>query len=197
MKNDDFRESASRHQELNHIFYFLLNISRQDLFRNFPSLLNGNCCGPVRIIWNLAKFQDFHRDRVSECLKSTPDLVNKILFWYFVLCCIRSSETEGGTVREVRNTQVSLVIAAVFLVSHSVRWVPNIWELRQAGNGVVRKYFRKYFNHFASQKIFQPFWFSGSAVALVGHLDQPGVPPSDGLQLLHQLLHLPGQTGLD
>ena len=77
-----------------------------------------------------------------------------------MLCCVRSSETEGGTVREVRNTQVSLVIAAVFLVSRSVRWIPNIWELRQAGDGVVRKYFRKYFNHFGSQKIFQPFCFT-------------------------------------
>ena len=50
----------------------------------------------------------------------------------------RVSEAEGGSLREVRNTQVSLVIAAVFLVSHSVRWLPNIWELRQAGSGVVR-----------------------------------------------------------
>ena len=26
----------------------------------------------------------------------------------------------------------------VFLVSHSVRWIPNVWELRQAGQDMVR-----------------------------------------------------------
>ena len=25
----------------------------------------------------------------------------------------------------------------VFLVSHSVRWIPNVWELRQAGQDMV------------------------------------------------------------
>ena len=56
-----------------------------------------------------------------------------------LLLFARIPDGEGSTVREreVRNTQVSLVIAAVFLVSHSVRWLPNIWELRQAGSGVV------------------------------------------------------------
>ena len=65
--------------------------------------------------------------------------------------------------REVRHTQVSLAIAGgegggvtvhrlyfcnfiyfpaeseclVFLVSHSVRWIPNVWELRQAGQDMV------------------------------------------------------------
>ena len=33
--------------------------------------------------------------------------------------------------RDVRNTQISLAIAGVFLVCHSVRWIPNIWELQQ------------------------------------------------------------------
>ena len=55
------------------------------------------------------------------------------MIWYL----ISRTESEASNVREVRNTQVSLVIAAVFLVSHSVRWLPNIWELQQAGNGVV------------------------------------------------------------
>ena len=25
----------------------------------------------------------------------------------------------------------------MFLVSHSVRWIPNVWELRQAGKDMV------------------------------------------------------------
>ena len=36
-----------------------------------------------------------------------------------------------GKVRDVRNTQISLAIAGVFLVCHGVRWIPNIWELQQ------------------------------------------------------------------
>ena len=35
--------------------------------------------------------------------------------------------------------QVSLGIAAVFLISHSVRWIPNIWELQQTGTDKVSK----------------------------------------------------------
>ena len=42
-----------------------------------------------------------------------------------------SSGQEPGKVRDVRNTQISLAIAGVFLVCHSVRWIPNIWELQQ------------------------------------------------------------------
>ena len=41
------------------------------------------------------------------------------------------SQREPGKVRDVRNTQISLAIAGVFLVCHSVRWIPNIWELQQ------------------------------------------------------------------
>jgi hypothetical protein len=29
--------------------------------------------------------------------------------------------------------QVSLVIVIVFILCHSIRWIPNIWELKQAG----------------------------------------------------------------
>jgi hypothetical protein len=28
---------------------------------------------------------------------------------------------------------VSLVIVIVFILCHSLRWIPNIWELKQAG----------------------------------------------------------------
>ena len=38
---------------------------------------------------------------------------------------------------QVRNTQISLAIAGVFLVCHSVRWIPNIWELQQTGTSAV------------------------------------------------------------
>ena len=27
---------------------------------------------------------------------------------------------------------ISLAIVVVFILSHSVKWIPNIWELRQA-----------------------------------------------------------------
>lgn len=41
------------------------------------------------------------------------------------------------------------------------------------------------------------FSYSGEdPVAGMGSLDQPGLPPGDRLELLDQLLHLPGQTGL-
>ena len=39
--------------------------------------------------------------------------------------------------REVRHTQVSLVIVAVFIMCHSVRWIPNVWEMKQAGTDMV------------------------------------------------------------
>ena len=39
--------------------------------------------------------------------------------------------------REVRHTQVSLVIVAVFIMCHSVRWIPNVWEMKQAGTDTV------------------------------------------------------------
>ena len=41
------------------------------------------------------------------------------------------SQREPGKLKDVRNTQISLAIAGVFLVCHSVRWIPNIWELQQ------------------------------------------------------------------
>ena len=47
---------------------------------------------------------------------------------------------------QVRNTQISLAIAGVFLVCHSVRWIPNIWELQQTGTSAVspEKFFSFY-----------------------------------------------------
>jgi len=35
--------------------------------------------------------------------------------------------------REIRFTKVSLLIVGVFALCHSIRWIPNIWEMRQAG----------------------------------------------------------------
>ena len=29
--------------------------------------------------------------------------------------------------------QVSLLIVVVFIICHSIRWIPNIWEMKQAG----------------------------------------------------------------
>ena len=40
----------------------------------------------------------------------------------------------GGFVhrREMILAHISLAIVVVFILSHSVKWIPNIWELRQA-----------------------------------------------------------------
>ena len=43
--------------------------------------------------------------------------------------------------RDVHLTQVTLVIVAVFIVCHSVRWIPNMWEMKQAGTDAVRVIF--------------------------------------------------------
>jgi len=42
--------------------------------------------------------------------------------------------------REIRLAQVSLGIVAVFITSHSVKWIPNIWELVHADNKVELKW---------------------------------------------------------
>lgn len=35
--------------------------------------------------------------------------------------------------------QVSLVITVIFVLCHSVKWVPNVWELRQVGSEASRQ----------------------------------------------------------
>merc|ERR1719458_1212414 len=37
--------------------------------------------------------------------------------------------------KEVKLAQVSLLLAIMMLSCHSLKWVPNIWELRQKGEG--------------------------------------------------------------
>ncbi|XP_023324659.1 uncharacterized protein LOC111698538 [Eurytemora carolleeae] len=44
---------------------------------------------------------------------------------------IESSRGEFHS-KEIRLSQISLVIVAVFLLCHAIRWIPNIWELRQS-----------------------------------------------------------------
>ena len=50
-----------------------------------------------------------------------------------------SHDLAGGFIhqKEVRLAHVSLVIVAVFISCHSVKWIPNMWELRQAEMGKV------------------------------------------------------------
>ena len=50
---------------------------------------------------------------------------------------VRRDHADSLPSRQVRNTQISLAIAGVFLVCHSVRWIPNIWELQQTGTSAV------------------------------------------------------------
>ena len=37
--------------------------------------------------------------------------------------------------------KVSLLIVGVFALCHSIRWIPNIWEMRQAGTDKVQSNF--------------------------------------------------------
>ena len=39
--------------------------------------------------------------------------------------------------KDVRLAHVSLVIVFVFICCHSIKWIPNMWELRQAERGKV------------------------------------------------------------
>ena len=39
--------------------------------------------------------------------------------------------------REMQLAHISLVIVLVFVLSHSVKWIPNIWEFRKAQLGQV------------------------------------------------------------
>ena len=39
--------------------------------------------------------------------------------------------------REMLLAQISLAIVAVFILCHTVKWIPNLWELRQAEIGKV------------------------------------------------------------
>ena len=49
------------------------------------------------------------------------------------------SYSPGGFVhrREMQLAHISLVIVLVFVLSHSVKWIPNIWEFRKAQLGQV------------------------------------------------------------
>jgi hypothetical protein len=44
--------------------------------------------------------------------------------------CLPAKQSENECIAPV---QVSLVIVIVFILCHSIRWIPNIWELKQAG----------------------------------------------------------------
>ena len=44
----------------------------------------------------------------------------------------RSGGAGGG--KEVAHTQISLAIVTMFILCHSVRWVPNTWELAHLGS---------------------------------------------------------------
>ena len=59
---------------------------------------------------------------------------------------VRRDRADSLPSPQVRNTQISLAIAGVFLVCHSVRWIPNIWELQQTGTSAVspEKFFSFY-----------------------------------------------------
>ena len=46
-----------------------------------------------------------------------------------------SSLTDQG--RELGLPQVGLIIVAVFIVCHSLRWIPSMWELKQTGTDMV------------------------------------------------------------
>jgi hypothetical protein len=50
----------------------------------------------------------------------------------FINCCLCFPviQFENECIAPV---QVSLVIVIVFILCHSIRWIPNIWELKQAG----------------------------------------------------------------
>jgi len=41
--------------------------------------------------------------------------------------------------KELKLSQVSLVITVIFVLCHSVKWVPNVWELRQVGSEASRQ----------------------------------------------------------
>ena len=43
--------------------------------------------------------------------------------------------------REMQLAHISLVIVLVFVLSHSVKWIPNIWEFRKAQLGQVTSYY--------------------------------------------------------
>ena len=58
-----------------------------------------------------------------------------MLIFFLQLSCLHSSqETVGRFIhqKEVRLAHVSLVIVVVFISCHSVKWIPNIYELRMA-----------------------------------------------------------------
>ena len=54
---------------------------------------------------------------------------------FLQLSSLHSAEDTPGSMihqKDVRLAYVSLAIVTVFISCHSVKWVPNIWELRQA-----------------------------------------------------------------
>lgn len=48
---------------------------------------------------------------------------------------IQQETSNRGTAqqREIRLTQISIAIVAVFILCHAVKWIPNIWEWTQTG----------------------------------------------------------------
>ena len=54
-------------------------------------------------------------------------------------CSYPTLHSPGGFVhrREMQLAHISLVIVLVFVLSHSVKWIPNIWEFRKAQLGQV------------------------------------------------------------
>ena len=82
--------------------------------------------------------------------------------------------------------QVSLLIVVVFIICHSIRWIPNIWEMKQAGTD--------------KDKIRWPHWIHllsqvrSSSYKSPAHLTLAEFSLADCLQFLCKLLHLPCQT---
>ena len=63
------------------------------------------------------------------------DTPKVIINFFLQLSCLHSSEDTVGRIihqKEVRLAHVSLVIVLVFISCHSVKWIPNIYELRMA-----------------------------------------------------------------
>ena len=63
------------------------------------------------------------------------DLLYRFINYVLQLSSLHSAQDRPGTVihqKDVRLAYVSLAIVTVFISCHSVKWVPNIWELRQA-----------------------------------------------------------------
>ncbi|XP_023344148.1 FMRFamide receptor [Eurytemora carolleeae] len=62
-------------------------------------------------------------------------LILNIRIYFRIKSLVSTNFLQGPSKRELALTQVSLVIVAVFLVCHGVRWIPNLWELSHTQEG--------------------------------------------------------------